>query len=210
MMKLLKIALVVLLACFNLAIAAPAWADAHRPPLNQNPDYLEVTQALDDLLNGSAGQNNSAEAIARKVGDLKLQKYILETTKNGGICRNETGKTLLVYGHKLKQPNLAAHPDLYLLSNGEETDDDWDCDGVYVPSEQQGGGLSTTEGTIQEPVAVKIVDGTQLVARTNPDTEEIEFNVPAAQLLTSADSQWLIPNNLQEALNSGLRNAPVD
>ena len=209
-MKLIKIALVALLLCFNLAIAAPASADAHRPPLNQNPDYLEVTQALDDLLNNNASQNASGEAIARRVGELNLQKYILETTKNGGICRNETGKTLLVYGHKLKQPNLAAKPDLYLLPNGEETDDDWDCDGIYVPSEQQGGGLSTPEGTIQEPVAVKIVDGTQLVAKTNPETDEVEFNVPAARLLTSADNQWFIPNNLQEALNSGLKNAPVD
>lgn len=46
-MKFFKIALVVLVFLVNLVVARPSLAD--RPNLTANPDYIEVTQALDNL-----------------------------------------------------------------------------------------------------------------------------------------------------------------
>jgi hypothetical protein len=110
--------------------AQPSWADPVN--LTSTPDYTEVTQAIDNLLKVKASPGKSSlspEAIAQQLGELKLQKYILEAAKDYAQCRNETGKTLAVYAHKGKKS--LTHSTLYYLANGQTTDDDWNCDGVY-------------------------------------------------------------------------------
>jgi hypothetical protein len=43
-------------------------------------------------------------------------------------------------------------------------------------------------------LAVKIVDGTQVVARANPDTGAVEFNVPTAKVFQPGDANWFVPD----------------
>ena len=100
-----KIICVSLTLLVNLLLAQPSWADPVN--LTSTPDYTEVTQAIDNLLKVKASPDKSSlspEGIAQQLGELKLQKYILETAKDYAQCRNETGKTLAVYAHKGKKP----------------------------------------------------------------------------------------------------------
>ncbi|GFE67523.1 hypothetical protein [Chroococcus sp. FPU101] len=53
-MRLLKIALVALLFCINLALAQPSLAD--RPKIESNPDYIKLNQTLDNFLNAREQQ----------------------------------------------------------------------------------------------------------------------------------------------------------
>ena len=206
-MKLFKIALVVLMFLINvLAIAQPSLADRIA---KKSLDYPQVTQALAALSKVKADPTQSqytAEELQQKTADLQLQKYILETSEDWGTCRNETGKTLAIYAHK---PKSAGTNTLYYLGNGKTTDDDWDCDGVLLPNDAKVAGFNLTAG---EPAALKILDGTQLVATTNPDTEEVELNTPLAltKILNVGEANWLIPNLAQADIDAQKPNAPID
>ncbi|MBD1900658.1 hypothetical protein NDI44_14975 [Trichocoleus sp. DQ-A3] len=213
-MKLFKIALVALVFLVNLAIAQPSLAD--RPKLTLSPDYTEVTQSLDSLLKAKDAPDQSdytPEEIQQKLGELQLQKYILETAADWGQCRNETGKTLAVYAHKPNKSNFSEASTLYYLGNGKVTDDDWNCDGVYLPSGVKVAGLTPgdTQGQdLGEPVALKIVPGTQLVAKTNPETGAVEFNVPAAKVFKAGEGTWSIPNLSSTDVEAQTPNAPIE
>ncbi|MBU7586060.1 MAG: hypothetical protein KAF91_24860 [Nostoc sp. TH1S01] len=205
-MKLFQMALVALVLLINLVIAPPSWAG--KPNLTQGADYTEVTQAIDNLLKlkeTPADSQYTPEEIERKLGDLKLQKYILETAQDWAQCSNETGKTLGVYAHKPKK--LAQGNTLYFLGNGQITDNDWDCDGVYLPTGTKLPG--DTEG-LTEPLAIKVVDGTQLVAKTNPETGVLEFNVTPANVFKVGDVNWLIPNLTQADIDAKVPDAPIE
>jgi hypothetical protein len=183
-MKRLKVLLVLLVCLVSFAIAGPALADRIA---KKSPDYPVVTQALSDLLQLQKDSNQTTykpEELRQKITDVKLQKYILESSKHWGTCRNETGQTLAVYAHK---PKKSLTNTLYYLGAGQETDDSWDCDGLYLPSDTKIAGFNLT-GT--DPVALKILDGSQLVATTNPATGEMELNLPLAQ----ADIDAQTPN----------------
>lgn len=205
-MKLLKTTLVALVLLLNLFIAQPSWAG--RPDLTQSPDYTEVTQAIDHLVqvkNTPDQTEYTPEEIQKKLGDLKLQKYILETARDWAQCRNETGKTLGVYAHKAKKS--PQQNTLYFLGDGQVTDNDWNCDGVYLPT----GSLVTELGQeLTEPLAIKIVDGTQLVAKANPETGAIEFNVPPTQVFKAGEGTWSIPNFSQADIDANVPNAPIE
>ena len=207
-MKFFKIAFVVLLFLVNLVVAQPSWADRK---FTENPDYIEVTQSLDSVLKQKETEGTTTENV-KKIADLQFQKYLLETGENWGQCRNETGTAILVYGQKRKKSQSTYDNVLYLLASGQETDDEWDCDGVYLPGDVKVALLDTVEG--QQPrgaVAYKIVDGTRLVAKTIPGTSEIEFNVPPAKVFPAGEeTSWLIPDTLQAALATGITNAPID
>ena len=211
-MKLFKIALVALVLLVNLVVAQPSWAG--RPNLTQGSDYTEVNQAIDKLLNIKDEPGDSQytpDEIEQQLGDLKLQKYILETAQDWAQCRNETGKTLAVYAHKPKKA-LQGNT-LYFLGSGQITDDDWDCDGVYLPSGTKVAGLTPgdTQGQeLVEPLAIKIVDGTQLVAKTNPETGAVEFNVAPAKVLKAGDVNWSVPNLSQAEIDAAKPNAPIN
>ncbi|MBH8574237.1 hypothetical protein I8752_14665 [Nostocaceae cyanobacterium CENA369] len=207
-MKLFKSALVALILLLNLAIAQPSWAD--RPNLTTSTDYTEVSQAIDNLLqikNTPDETEYTPEEIEQKLGDLKLQKYILETAQNWAQCRNETGKTLAVYAHKPKK--VLQGNNLYFLGNGKITEDEWDCDGIYLPTGTKVAGIAGVE-ELAEPLAIKVVDGTQLIAKTNPETGAIEFNVPPAKTIKVGDVSLSIPNLSQAEIDAAAPNAPIE
>lgn len=227
-MKLFKTAIVALVLLFHLVVAPPLLAEPDKPNYQANPEYIEVTSALDQLL---SSQDTKAKA---KIGDLRLQKYILETAEDWGQCRNETGKTLAIYANKPPKVGFSQESSLYFLGSGKTTDDDWDCDGVYLPSGVKVAGLdlpeqlvvSTTPSTVSSkpqpaatitkpeqlgtPIALKIVDGTQLVIKTNPDTAAIELNIPPAQVFKTGEVNWSIPTLSQAEIDLQVPNASID
>lgn len=201
-MKRFLIALVLLI---QFAIAPAALADS--PKLTTTPEYTEVTTAIADLLKAKSdpeASDLSPVDIEQKLGALNLQKYILETASNWSQCRNETGHTIGVYAHKAKKTPLPST--LYYLATGQTTDDDWNCDAVYLPA----GTKLAGQPELTEPVALQFVSGTQLVAKTNP-SGEIEFNLPPAKTLTaSAESALPIPNLTLASVEATTPNAPIE
>jgi hypothetical protein len=200
----------------NLVFAQPSLAD--KPKFLKNPDYIEVTKAINELKAAQQVQaqteTSNPEEVQKKIDELEFQKYALETGINWGQCRNETGKTIAVYGPKPDFDDddykYAYANGLYFLADGQTTKKKWDCEGVYLPS-----GATTTvssNGQNQEvsgPVAVKIGDGTQLVIKTNQDTGAIEFSIPPTKLLKSGEANWFIPNVSQSVIDTRVANAPV-
>lgn len=208
-MKALKFLLVVLLVVANFAFAKPSLADP--PKFSKNPDYVTVTKQLDSLQALKKGQtqveNYTADEIDQKIADLEFQKYTLESGINWGQCRNETGKTLAVYGPKSKKSESSYDNALYFLADGQTTDPGWDCDGVFLPGDVQVAGLQGQEsGT---PLALKIVDGTQLVAKTNANNGSIEFNVPVSNVVKAGEVNWYIPNVSQSLVGTRVANVPT-
>jgi hypothetical protein len=53
-----------------------------------------------------------------------------------------------------------------------------------------------------EAIAVKFVDGTQSVARTNPATGVIELNVEPAKVFKAGESSWLLPTFSQADIDT--------
>lgn len=213
-MRIFKIALVAVILIVNFAIAKPSWAD--RPKLTNLPDYAEVTQSLTDLLNAkqSPGQSDlRPEEIESAIGKLQLQKYILESAGGWSQCSNKTGKTLPIYAHKPKKSAPSQEGKLFYLGDGKVTDNDWNCDGVYLPTGAKVAGLSfdRTQGIeLTQPVAIKIVPGTQLVATTNAETGTIEFNVAPAKVLKSGEGNLSIPELSLAEVDAQVPNAPID
>ncbi|MBE9006487.1 hypothetical protein IQ259_15805 [Fortiea sp. LEGE XX443] len=199
---LVKITLVCLLLLVNLMIAQPSWAGKK---LADDPDYIEITKSLESALQDKQSQGDTPE-IEQKISNLKYQKYILENSEDSvGICRNETDKMLLIYGEKPKKSTSNYDNELYLLPSGTETDDEWDCQGVYLP-----GQAATEEQAATPAQAFKIVHGTRLVATSNSQTGEIDFNLPPAKVFQSGEANWLIPENLQAALDAGITTAKIN
>ncbi|MBW4528746.1 MAG: hypothetical protein KME18_26885 [Phormidium tanganyikae FI6-MK23] len=205
-MNCFKVVLVTLVMLINFAIAPVVLADP--PKLTTTPEYTEVTTAIADLLKAKSdpeASDLSPVDIEQKLGALNLQKYILETASNWSQCRNETGHTIAVYAHKAKKTPVPST--LYYLATGQTTDDDWNCDAVYLPA----GAKLAGQPELTEPIALQFVSGTQLVAKTNP-TGEIEFNLPPAKtIIASADSSLPIPTNLTLAsVEATTPNAPIE
>lgn len=212
-MKFLRTVLIVLVILANLVFAQPSLAD--RPKLTQSPDYTEVTESLDNLLKAKDAPDQSKytpEEMQKKIGVLQLEKYILETAQNWAQCRNETGKTLAVYAHKPKKSS-SDESTLYYLGDGQSTHEDWNCDGVYLPNGVKVAGLTSSDLQGQglgEPLAIKIVPGTQLVAKTNLETSTIEFSVAPAQVFKAGEGNWSVPNLAQADIDSQTPNAPIN
>jgi hypothetical protein len=216
-MNLVTTLLITLVFLVNLVFAQPSLAD--KPKFLKNPDYIEVTKALKDLKTAQQAQtqteNYNPEEIQRRIGELELQKYALETGTNWGQCRNETGKTLAVYGPKPDFDDddyeYEYENGLYFLANGQTTKQKWDCEGVYLPSDAQLAGLGSNEEgqEVGGPVAVKIADGTQVVIKTNSDTGAIEFSNPPTKVFKAGQANWFIPNVSQAVIDARVANAPT-
>ncbi|MEH1854825.1 MAG: hypothetical protein V7L11_24850 [Nostoc sp.] len=215
-MKVWKSLLILLIIIANLAFAQPSFAD--RPKFSKNPDYIEVTKAINELTQAKEAQTQvegvTPEEIQQKIDDLAFQKYALETGINWGQCENKTGNTVAVYG---KIPNGEENEDavydngLYFLVDGQSTKNNWDCDGFYLPNDVTISGL-TADGQAQEftePVAIKIPDGSKLAIKTNPDNAAIEINVPNAQIVKANEVNWFIPNVSQALIDTRVPNAPT-
>ncbi|BDA75200.1 hypothetical protein MicvaDRAFT_4328 [Rivularia sp. IAM M-261] len=208
----LKSVLVVLLILINLIFAQPSWAS--KAKLTQTPEYTEVTESLNQLLQAKTAPQENSEytptEIEQKIGQLQLQKYILETASHPAQCRNETGNTLAIYAHKGKKA-----PTLFYLGNGKYTDDDWSCDGVYLPSGAKlANATSLGIEKLTEAQALKITPGTQLVISTNPQTGAYELNVSPAKVFKAGDqaveNSWSIPNLSVSDISTQVPNAPID
>ncbi|AFY31413.1 hypothetical protein [Calothrix sp. PCC 7507] len=214
-MKLFKSLLVVLMVLANLAFAQPSFAD--RPKFINNPDYIEVTKAINELTQAQNSptpvEGTTPEETQKKIDELAFQKYALETGINWGQCLNQTGKTLAIYGKKPKKENNLNSPydnGLYFLADGQSTKAKWDCDGFYLPNDAKIADLRI-DGQAQEftgPVAVKIPDGSQLAIKTNPETGAIEVNVPNSKIVQGNEANWFIPNVSQALIDTRVPNAP--
>ncbi|MCC3407067.1 MAG: hypothetical protein JGK17_16020 [Microcoleus sp. PH2017_10_PVI_O_A] len=216
-MKFWKIVLVVLVIAVNFVFAPASWAGSDKPKYTSNPDYIEVTQSLNTLLaaknSTEQSENYTPEELQNKIAQLEFQKYTLETGKSWGQCRNDTGKTLAIYGTKRKESPGSYENALYFLGAGETTEHKWDCDGVYLPSDVTATDLSAIDKVAQAltgGVAVKIVDGTQLVATANPETAAVEFNVPTAKVFKPGEVNWFIPDVSQAYIDTQVPNAPTE
>ncbi|MCL1466944.1 MULTISPECIES: hypothetical protein [Argonema] len=213
-MKIIKYLVMVLILTANLLFVQPSWADAKKPSFAKNPEYIEVTKNLDVLLKAKEGQtqleNYTPEEIQKKIDELEFQKYTLESGINWSQCRNETGKTVAVYGPKQKKSSEQYENALYFLADGQTTEEKWDCEGFYVPNDAVLTDL-TVEGQdgqqLRGAVAVKIPDGTNLVLKKNPDTGIVEFNVPSSKILKAGDANWFIPNVSQAFIDTRVPNA---
>jgi len=198
-MQFLKIVLVALVLMVNLLIAQPSWAGKD---FTKGADYAEVTQALNQLLTVKDTPEQAGytpEQFQQRLAQLQLQKNVIETARKRAQCRNETGKTLAVYANKPKK----SPTQLYFLGAGTITDDDWDCDGIYLPAGSQVVlGPNTQPQQLAQPIAVKFVDGTQSIARTNPLTGAIELNVEPAKVFKAGESIWLLPNFSQADIDT--------
>ncbi|MEH1942269.1 MAG: hypothetical protein V7L01_18925 [Nostoc sp.] len=217
-MKIWKSLLILLMIVVNLAFAQPSFAD--RPKFSKNPDYIEVTKALNELSQTKDAQSQveglTPEEIQKRTEELTLQKYALETGINWGQCENQTGNTIAVYG---KRPNDEEDEDavyengLYFLANGQSTRNNWDCDGIYLGNDVKVANFtSSPNGQGQEltgPAALKILDGTKLVIKTNPDNAAIELNVPTVKVVDSKEANWFIPDISQALIETRVPNAPT-
>ena len=199
MSKFFKVILVALVLFVNLAVAQPSLAGKD---FTKGADYAEVTQELNQLLSAQSDPSTAGytpEQYQQRLAELQMQKYVIETAKKRAQCRNETGQTLAVYANKPKK----SPTQLYFLAAGEITDDDWDCDGIYLPAETQATlGPATEPLSLAEPVAIKVVDGTQLVATTNAATGGIQLNVAPAKVFKAGETTWALPSFSQAQINA--------
>jgi hypothetical protein len=206
----LKVVVAALILLVNLVIAQPSWADPLQ--LTKSPEYTEVTKAIDSLLeakrNPQKANGLTAESIEQQLGKLKLQRYILETAKDGAQCINQTGKTLAVYAHKAKKQAMSSA--LYYLGNGQATDDDWNCDGVYLPAGTKVASLSANEQDLTEPKVAQFVPGTQLIAAATPGKGAITFNIDPAKVLNVGEGDLKIPVLASTDIEAQMPNAPVE
>lgn len=207
-MKFLKAIAVCLVLLANLVIAQPAFAGTAK--LDQNSDYQGITQTLTELL--QARENNqlpegitSTDQLQQSIAALQYQKYVIETGKGVTECRNNTGRPIAVYGSTTKKLTSQFDNTLYLLPSGEETDDSWNCEGVFLPSDLKVAGLDL--GTAG---AAKFLSGTHLTIAENPDTAAIEFNLPPTQVFKPGDVNWKIPDVTEAELDPQLPKAPLD
>lgn len=210
-MKLCKSLLIVFTILINLLIAQPSWADP--PKLTQTPEYMEVNQALNELIqakNSPEQTEYKPEEIEQKIGELTLQKYILETALEWSQCHNLTGQTLGVYIHKVKNNQ---EPTLYYLENGKTTDDEWNCDGIYLPTGIKLASSIPGDTQVQdliEPLALKIIPGTQLIATNNPQSGAIELNIRPTKVFKTGETPWILPNLTSANISNQIPNAPIE
>ena len=194
-MKILfRLAIVALILVVNLAIAQPSFAD--RPKVSKNPEYIELNQSLDSLRSKKESQGGDPK-LQQQIDELQIQKAAMESGITWGQCRNETGKTLAVYGPVGEDSKSSSENELYFLADGESTPEGWDCNGIYLPDGIKVAGIEVTQ-----PLAYSIPNGTQLVATTHPDTAEWILNVPPAKVFKAGDVSWAIPNVSQAFVES--------
>lgn len=189
----MRMVFVILLFVANLAIAQPSLADP--PKVTKNPDYIELSKALNNLM--ADKKAGDSPELQRQIDELQLQKASMESGVTWGQCRNETGKTLAVYGPKGEKSKSSFDNALYFLADGQSTPEGWDCNGIYLP-----GGIKVAGVDVAQPLAYKVLDGTQLVAKVKPNTSEWLLNVPPASVFKAGEANWLIPDVSQAFIES--------
>ena len=116
---------------------------------------------------------------------------------NEGVVVNRTGESILVYGPKVA--GETKDNSLWLLRAGESTpEDDWDCDGFYVPSDRKVNQLVFPDKA--GPVAVKVMGyQTMVVSLLNEveyDCDTNNWGVFAADEMCQPGGEicWHVPN----------------
>lgn len=198
-MPFIKIGLIAIVLVINLIVAPPSWAGKD---FTKGADYAEVTQALSQLLQvqGSPEQAGyTPEQFQQRLAELQSQKTVMETATKRAQCRNATAQTIAVYANKPKK----SPTQLYFLGAGKITDDDWDCDGIYIPAGTAVALSPNAEAqTLTEPIAVQFVDGTQSMVSRNPATGATQFNVQPAKVFKLGETSWAIPALSQAAISA--------
>jgi hypothetical protein len=228
-MKLWKFSIIVAIILLNFVFVSPSWAD--RPNFTKNSDYIEITNTIEEL----SGNNDRSSETERKIADLEFLQHSIESGVAFGQCTNNTGKILAVYGRDPDDDDDDDYKydnELYFLADGQTTDNKWDCDGFYVPNEAKAIALSDKPAKLEEvkssnnlkstapnvsqndraltgPVAVKILDGTKVVVKTNPGTGNLEFNAPLSKIFQVGEINWYIPQVAQATVDSRVPNAPI-
>jgi hypothetical protein len=214
-MKSWKSILVLALLCLTLLFAESALADP--PKYKKNPDFITLNQQLNQLQTAKATQTplvgHTLEEINQKINDLEFQKFAFESGIDWGQCSNQTGKTLAIYGTEpnLEDDDYSNGAALYFLGDGQTTKDRWNCKGIYLPADVQSVALGLNEQNVELTggVVLKVLNGTKLVLRTNPDTSAIEFNPVGTQILKAGEVNWFIPNVSQSVIDAKVTNAPT-
>ncbi|MDZ7958006.1 MAG: hypothetical protein RMY34_08895 [Aulosira sp. DedQUE10] len=215
-MKLFKYFLLVSIIVLNFMFARPSLADP--PKITKSPDYVEVTKSLDILQDQLAAAKSgeaisetfTAEDLQKKIDELSFQKYALEKGVSWGQCRNETDKTIAVYGPKPKKPKTPYDNTLYFLGAGQVTPTEWDCQGIYLPNDTKVAGLNTEPNQqLEGASAIKIFKGTQLIAKSNPETGALELNVTPRKVFKAGDINWYIPNVSEINISSRVPDVPL-
>ncbi|MBD2020278.1 hypothetical protein H6F43_08775 [Leptolyngbya sp. FACHB-36] len=196
----MRLKLLVTLAALFIYLISPQPAAAESD-LNilRSPDAIQVMQPLNPR---QAPLPNAASNGAS------------QTRKTWGQCFNLTNRTLAVYGKstdsKKKAQEAGESHTLYFLASGQATDDEWDCDGVYIPAEIPVAGLEPADGQERGPIVARIVDGARFMVMASPTTAELEFNVSPAQIIKSGESTWEVPNLTQTLIDRQFPDAPID
>jgi len=149
----------------------------------------------------------------RRRGNLEFQKFAFESGIDWGQCSNQTGKTLAIYGTEpnLEDDDYSNGAALYFLGDGQTTKDRWNCKGIYLPADVQAVALGLNEQNVELTggVVLKVLNGTKLVLKTNPDTSAIEFNPVGTQILKAGEVNWFIPNVSQSVIDAKVTTAPT-
>jgi hypothetical protein len=215
-MKLFNYLLLVLIILLNFLFASPSLADP--PKITKNPDYVQVTKSLDILQEQLAAAKSgqaipetfTVEDLQKKIDELSFQKYALEKGINWGQCRNETDKTIAIYGPKPEKSKSPYDNALYFLGSGQATATGWDCQGIYIPNDTQIANLNTEQNQqLLGATAIKIFKGTQLIAKSNPETGAFELNIAPSKVFKPGDINWYIPNVSQTNIASRVPDVPL-
>ncbi len=214
-MKNFKYILMAMVLLVNLVFAEPSLAD--RPEYSENPDYINLTEELNNLQTVKETQaqleGSTSEQIDQKINELELQKYAFESGIDWGQCSNQTGKTLAIYGPEpdVDDDEYSEGAALYFLGNGETTQDRWNCKGVYLPNDVSAIalGVGKEEEELPGGIAIKVPNGTNLVLKVNADTGAIEFNQAGTKILKPGEVNWFIPNVSQNIVDARVTNAPT-
>lgn len=202
-MKFLQFLLFAGLLLLGVSFARPAFAD---PISEKSPQYAQITQTLQTLVQSQANPEEAGytpEALTQKIADLRFQKYIMETSEDWGICRNDTSETIGIYTQNHKKRGTAT---LSYLGAGQTTDDDIACTGVYLPSDSLVSGVDLAGAA----AVATLVDGSNVVVSQNPVTNALEFNLPLAGLFKAGETSLEVPNLTQADIAAQRPNAPID
>ncbi|MEH1823155.1 MAG: hypothetical protein V7L31_29455 [Nostoc sp.] len=214
-MKNFRYILMVVVLFVSLIFAKPSLAD--RPKYSKNPDYITLIQQLNNLKTAEKTHTQlegyTPEQIDQKINELELQQYAFESGIDWGQCTNQTGKTLAIYGPEpnIEDDEYSEGAALYFLGNGQTTKDRWNCKGVYLPNDAKARTLGINEQGPELPggFVIKVPNGTNLVLKTNPDTNVIEFNQAGTKILKSGEVNWFVPNVSQDIVDARVINAPT-
>ena len=80
-------------------------------------------------------------------------KQKLDHKNTNALITNSTSETLIVYGPRRETDGGNYHNSWYVLHSGESVQQNWQCDGLFIPKDRNF--VQLNGKTLQGPVAVK-------------------------------------------------------